>query len=87
MKRIYENTENQPINERVARLEAGLIVVCDAINEIKNNHLAHVNSKLDSLDEKIDNIDKRVESIAVKMGIVFAVITVVGQSLISHFLN
>jgi len=87
MKQIYENTDNQPLNERVARLEAGLIVVCDAVNEIKNNHLVHVNSKLDILDEKIDKIDKKVEGIAVKMGIVFAIITVVGQSLISRFLN
>lgn len=87
MKRIYQTTEDQTINERVARLEVGMINVCDSINEIKNNHLVHVNSKLDSLDEKLDGVDKKVGEIAVKVGIVFAIITTLGQAIVGYLLK
>lgn len=87
MKQVYKDTEKQALNERVARLEVGMISVCDSINEIKTNHLVHINDKIDKLDERFDILDKKVEGMAVKIGIIFAVATTLGQAVISYFLK
>jgi hypothetical protein len=78
---------DRQLNERVAKLEVGLINVCDALHDIKTNELVHINTKIDKLDERFDILDKKVGELALKIGIVFAVLTIVGQTLLNYFLK
>jgi len=85
MKQVYQKTDSTKLNERVARLEVGVISLCDAVDAIRNNELVHINTKIDKLDERFDSLDKKVDGLAVKLGIFFAVITTMGQALLNHF--
>lgn len=87
MKRAYQKTDSANLNERVAKLEVGVISLCDAIDNIKDNELTHINGKIDKLDERFDTLDKKVDGLAVKLGIFFAFLTTVGQALLNYFLK
>ena len=75
------------LNERVARLEVSLTYVCDAVHQIKTNELVHIDAKIDKLNEKMSALDKKVGENALKIGIVFAIFTTIGQTLVSHFIK
>ena len=75
------------LKERVAKVEVGLINVCDAVNTIRSNDLVHLDAKIDKMDDKISALDKKVGENAVRIGVVFAVLTTAGQTLVSHFLK
>ena len=79
--------KNSTIKERVVKLEVGMKHICDAISEIKTNDLHHINGKIDKLDDKVDGLSSKVESMGIKIGIIVAILSTVGQAVLNFFLK
>lgn len=80
-------TGTTKLNERVARLESDVTYISKEVDTIRNNDLPHIDSKLRKLDERFDTLDKKVGELALKVGIVVAVLTTIGQILLKQFLK
>lgn len=75
------------IKERVVKLETSYQFICEKLDKIQNNELVHINDKLDKIDEKFNGLDKKVGEMAIKIGIVFAIITAIAESILSYILK
>ena len=75
------------IKERVVKLETQYQFICEKLDKIQNNELVHINDKLDKIDDKFNGLDKKVGEMAIKIGIVFAVITAIAESVLSYILK
>lgn len=80
-------TGTNKLNERVAKLEVNVVYISKEVDTIRNNDLPHIDSKLRKLDERFDTLDKKVGELALKVGIVVAVLTTIGQILLNQFLK
>lgn len=80
-------TGTNKLNERVAKLEVNVVYISKEVDTIRNNDLPHIDSKLRKLDERFDTLDKKVGELALKVGIVVAVLTTLGQILLDQFLR
>lgn len=52
------------VTERVATLEAVIPTICDDINEIKNNHIAHIQADMQEMSRCLSSMKR--DSVAVK---------------------
>jgi len=77
-----KSTTINTIKERIVKLETQYQFICERLYDIQNNDLVHMNKKLDEIDEKCNNLDKKVGEMAIKVGIIFAVATVVAEAII-----
>ncbi|MBI5071663.1 hypothetical protein HZB93_02085 [Candidatus Falkowbacteria bacterium] len=54
--------ENSQLCERVKGVEVEVKSLKDCVDEIKNNHLAHINANISKIFDKIDELVKRTGS-------------------------
>lgn len=78
---------NTTLKERIVVLEVGLDHVCESIQELKNNDLHHINLKIDKLANKVDTLDDKVDAMGIKIGIIVAVLSTIGQAVLNFFLK
>lgn len=75
----HKKTNGKTISERVVRLETEIVNICDDINDITNNHLPHLESKIDRLADKVEqNIIQSKEN-TVRLAFVIPIIMTVVQ--------
>ena len=75
------------IKERVVKLETQYQFICEKLDKIQNNELVHMNEKLDKIDDKFNGLDKKVGEMAVKIGIVFAIITAIAETILNSLVK
>ena len=75
----HKKTNGKTIPERVVRLETEMINLCDDISAIMNNHLPHLENKIDRLADKVEqNIIQSKEN-TVRLAFVIPIIMTVVQ--------
>ena len=73
------------IPERIVRLETEMVNLCDDISAIMNNHLPHLENKIDRLADKVEqNIIQSKEN-TVRLAFVIPIIMTVVQIALNFF--
>ena len=72
-------SNNKTISERVVRLETEIVNLCDDISTIMNNHLPHLESKIDKLSDKIGDTLIQSKENTVRLAFVIPIIMTVVQ--------
>ena len=70
---------SKTIPERVVRLETEMVNLCDDINKIMNNHLPHLEDKIDKLADKVEaNIIQSKEN-TIRLAFIIPIIMTIVQ--------
>ena len=66
---------------RLTQLEIDSKIIRSDINQLKNNHLKHIEKSMDNMDKRIEKLDTRV------WAILFSIVCLAASNVMSAFLG